>query len=281
MIVNLTPTGMVPTKEMTPHVPISTKEIVDEVRRCCEIGITMVHLHARDDKGAPTYKKEVYGELIGGIREFAPELVICVSLSGRRVQALANRMEPLELSGPLKPDMGSLTLSSLNFSAQGSFNDPGTVKALAQEMGKRGILPELEIFDLGMANYANYLVTKDLLRPPHYANIFLGNVATAQLDLAHAGLLIRDLPKDTLWSLAGIGDAQLSANTLGIAMGGGVRVGLEDAIHMDVDRKVLATNAAMVERVKRIGAEFGKKSMAPAELRRRLNLAPGRGAYGR
>lgn len=281
LIVNMTPTGMVPTKAMTPHVPLSVDEIVAEVRRCCEIGITMVHLHARDAEGNPTHRKDVYAAIVGGIREFAPELVVCVSLSGRNVQEFEKRADPLGLQGDLKPDMGSLTLSSLNFSGQASVNAPDTVKALALEMQKRGIVPELEVFDLGMANYANYLVEKALLHPPYYANLFLGNVAGAQLDLAQAGLLVRALPRDTVWSMAGIGGAQLGSNTLGIAMGGGVRVGLEDAIHMDAGRTVLATNVAMVERVKRIASEFGRRVMSPAELRKRLCLAPGRGWYGR
>ncbi|MFZ9030516.1 MAG: 3-keto-5-aminohexanoate cleavage protein, partial [Robiginitalea sp.] len=89
LIINFTPTGMIPTKSMTPYVPISVNEIVEDVRKACEIGITMVHLHARDAiSGEPTYEKEIYGEIIGGIRRFAPDLVICVSLSGRNYKEL-------------------------------------------------------------------------------------------------------------------------------------------------------------------------------------------------
>lgn len=272
LIINLTPTGMVPTKAMTPHVPISVEEIVEDVRRCYEIGITMVHLHARDKDGNPTHEKEVYGELIKGIRAFAPDLVICVSLSGRTTPEFEKRADPLKLEGELKPDMGSLTLSSLNFTSQASLNSPDVVKLLAQEMRDRGIRPELEIFDLGMVNYVHHLIEKKLLRAPYYANLFLGNIATAQLDLAHAGLLIRDLPEYTTWSIAGIGDVQLSANMLAVAMGGGVRVGLEDSIYLDRDRTVLATNVGMVERIHKIAKAFGRKVMRPIDLRGHLFL---------
>lgn len=267
LIINLTPTGMVPTKAMTPHVPISVEEIVEDVRKCYALGITMLHLHARDENGLPTHRKEVYGELIKGIRSFAKDLVICVSLSGRTTQEFEKRSEPLDLEGDLKPDMGSLTLSSLNFSTQASMNSPEMIQALAQKMRAKNILPELEIFDLGMANYASYLFKKSFIDPPFYANLFLGNVASAQLDLAHAGLMIRDLPKHTFWSLGGIGDAQLGANMLAIATGGGVRVGLEDSIYMDPDRKVLATNVEMVKRIHRLASEFGRPIMKPRELR--------------
>jgi 3-oxoadipate:acetyl-CoA acetyltransferase len=279
LILNLTPTGMIPTKKMTPHVPITPEEIVADVRRCHEIGITMVHLHARDEQGQPTHRAEIYGKIIAGIRRFAPDLVICVSLSGRSTQDIDKRAEPLLLEGDLKPDMGSLTLSSLNFPSQASINSPETVKELASRMMKLGILPELEIFDLGMVNYAKYLIEKRLLAPPFYANLFLGNVAGAQLDLAHAGLMVRDLPADTLWSFGGIGDAQLGANTLAIATGGGVRVGLEDSIFYDSERAVLATNEHLVKRIHRLAHEFKRPVMKPAALRDLLGLYASRGAY--
>lgn len=272
LIVNFAPTGMIPTRAMTPHVPILVQEIVDDVRRCAQVGISMVHLHARDGEGNPTQDAGIYGRLIGGIREFAPELVLCVSLSGRLIQEYDKRAEPLGLKGDLKPDMASLTLGSMNFPRQASMNSPDTVKAFAMEMWGKGIVPELEIFDLGMANYAKYLIGKGLLEPPFYANLFLGSIAGAQIDLVHAGLLVRDLPEKTLWSMAGVGDAQLAAHALGIATGGGVRVGLEDSIYMDSERTVLATNEAMVGRVHRMAAEFGRKAMSPKALRALLGL---------
>ena len=84
LIINFTPTGMIPTKEMTPHVPVQVNEIVEDVHEAWETGISMVHLHARDAQtGTPTYLREIYADIIGGIRKFAPELVVCVSLSGR------------------------------------------------------------------------------------------------------------------------------------------------------------------------------------------------------
>lgn len=281
LILNLTPTGMIPTKDMTPHVPITPAEIVDQVVECSKIGITMVHLHARDAVGAPTSDPAIYGRIIEGIREHAPDLVICVSLSGRTVQEYALRAAPLGLEGPLKPDMGSLTLSSLNFVAQASINAPDVVRRLAEEMAERGIVPELEIFDLGMANVAEYLSGKGVIKPPFYTNLFLGNIAGAQLDLGHAGLMIRGLPPGTLWSMGGIGSAQLPANLLGIAMGGGVRVGLEDSIYMDASRHTLARNMDLVKRIHDLAALAGRRIMKSQELRQRLWMKPGKGEFGR
>ena len=282
IVVNFTPTGMIPTREMTPHVPLTVDEIVEDVHEAWEVGITMVHLHARDEQsGEPTWRAEVYGRIIEGIRRFTRELVICVSLSGRTFQEFERRAAPLSLAGELKPDMGSLTLSSVNFNHVASMSSPEMIQALATEMQRRGVLAELEAFDLGMLNYAKYLEKRGLLAPPHYFNLLLGNVACAQADLLHVGLMIRDLPGNSIWSLAGIGDAQLMMNSVAIAAGGGVRVGLEDNIWYDTSRTRLARNVDLVRRIHRLAEAHERPVMAPAQLREILNLEPGHGRYGR
>ena len=281
LIVNFTPTGMIPTKQMTPHVPVSVPEIVEDVHRAVEIGITMVHLHVRDETtGEPTYKARIYERIIAGIRSFSKDLVVCVSLSGRTFKEFEHRVEVLQLTGDVKPDMASLTLSSLNFNLVASMNSPDMIKALAREMKTRGIVPELEAFDAGMINYARYLHTKALLSAPFYFNLLLGNIACAQADLLHAGLMIRDLPAESYWSLAGIGDFQLPMTSVAVAMGGGVRIGLEDNIYYDRGRTRLATNVDLLRRIHMIAEANERPLMTSQCLRRLLHLAPGNGRYG-
>ena len=282
MVINFTPTGMIPTKKLIPHIPTAVNEIIEDVHCAYEQGITMVHLHARDEQtGKPTWKADVYAKLIGGIRRFAPQMVICVSLSGRDWPEFEKRTEVLELDGSLKPDMGSLTLSSLNFSRSASLNAPDMVMALAQHMQEKGIVPELEVFDLGMVNYIRYLENKGIIQPPHYCNIILGNVASAQADLLHVAALIRDLPSNTLWSLGGIGDSQLPATAVAVAMGGGVRIGLEDNIWLDKKRTILARNSDLVQRIHALARLHERSVMLPDTLRQKLNLQDGLTGYGR
>lgn len=282
LIINFTPTGMIPTKKMTPYVPITVQEIVEDVHEAVEMGITMVHLHARDEQtGEPTYKAQVYGDIIAGIRAFSKELVICVSLSGRNFKEFEKRAEPLQLEGNVKPDMGSLTLSSLNFNRVASLNSPHMIQALAQEMKRRGILPELEAFDGGMINYAKYLERKGLLEPPHYFNLLCGNIAGAQANLLHTGIMIGDLPPNSYYSLAGLGKAQLTMNSIAIAAGGGVRVGIEDNIWYDASRTKLARNADLLRRIHGLAKAHQREVMTPRELRKLLNLTNGHGQYGR
>ena len=281
-ILNFTPTGMIPTKGLTPFVPISVSEIIEDVKRANEIGITMVHLHARDPiTGVPTYKKEIYSKIIKGIRAFAPELVICVSLSGRDFSELLQRGDPLFLENDLKPDMGSLTLSSLNFNKTESINSPDIINNLAKLMQDKGIVPELEAFDIGMINYAKYLEKKGLIQAPFYFNLLLGNISCAQANLLHAGMMINDLPKDALWSLAGIGNAQLKMNSISLAIGGGVRVGIEDNIWFDNARTKLASNSDLLKRVHTLANANGRALMTPREFRIKMNLKSGNGSYGR
>lgn len=267
-ILNFTPTGMIPTKTMTPLVPITPAEVVAQVLDVVELGVNMVHLHARDpESGMPTFKKEIYAEIISGIREVNEDLIICVSTSGRNFFEFEKRSEVLDLKGRLKPDFGSLTLSSLNFNKQASVNSPEMIKALAGKMLENGIRPELEVFDLGMINYAKYLIRKDLVKPPYYFNLILGNIACAQADMMSLGLMIRELPSGSIWSVGGVGDSQLIMNAMSIVAGGGVRVGLEDNIWFDRDRTHLATNRQLIERVVLIADAMGRKPLTCSKAR--------------
>jgi uncharacterized protein (DUF849 family) len=281
-IINFAPTGMIPTRAMTPHVPVAVEEIVEQVLEAAEIGITMVHLHARDEiTGAPTCQPDTFGRIISSIREHNQELVIVVTLSGRTFNEFEMRRQPLLLDGALKPDMGSLTLSSVNFNRETSVNSPDMITALAAEMQRLDILPELEVFDSGMINYAKYLEKKGLLSGPHYFNFIFGNVACAQAELLPMGLFLADLPPDSIWSMGGIGDYQLKVNSIAVASGGGVRVGIEDNIWYDTARTRPARNIDLIRRIHALAEIHGREIMRPSELRKRLHLLPGHGQYGR
>jgi uncharacterized protein (DUF849 family) len=146
------------------------------------------------------------------------------------------------------------------------------IKDLAKKMQARGIQPELEAFDLGMVNYAKYLIKKSLLSPPYYFNIILGNIACAQADILHLGLMINELPKESIWSVGGVGDHQLRMNILSLVAGGGVRVGIEDNIWFDEERTKLATNYNLVKRIVSIAETMGMRPYSPKEARGLLKL---------
>ena len=245
IIINFCPTGMVPTKESTPFVPISENEIIEQTHEAYEVGITIAHLHARLENGVPTYKKSNYQKIFEGVRKHCPELIICGSTSGRDFPEFEKRSEVIEL----KPDMCSLTLSSLNFINKASVNEPEMVVRLAEKMKEYGVSPELECFDLGMINYGKYLIKKEIVEGPFYWNLLFGNIAGMQANLNQISSALNEIPQNHYISLAGLADDQLPVNSTAIAMGFGVRTGIEDNIWWDKERTQKCTNLDLVKRV--------------------------------
>ena len=275
-ILNFTPNGMIPTKDQTKYVPVSPEEIVGDVLEAKKFGASIIHLHAREKDGSPTWKKSIYKEIIDGIRAADgysnDSLIICVSTSGRNWPDFERRSECLELTGKSKPDMASLTLSSLNFSASASTNSPEMIQKLAQKMLQNNIKPELEAFDPGMINYARYLQTKGLIKPPFYFNLLFGNIANSQATFLDQATMLANLPEDSFWSFGGIGINQLKMNISAILHGGGIRVGIEDNIYFDEDRMILASNSKLLERIQNISKLIEREPFSPGEVRKMLNL---------
>jgi 3-keto-5-aminohexanoate cleavage enzyme len=164
----------------------------------------------------------------------------------------------------------------MNFAKQASVNTPDMVRALAENMLENGIRPEFEVFDLGMVHYLAYLVDKLGMEGPCYVNLLVGGLASAQDDLLSIATLAAQLPKGSIWSLAGLGAAQVSTPAIAVSAAHGVRVGLEDYLWLDRDRRQLATNADLIRRVLRLARLVDRPIMTPGALRARLGL-PGAG----
>jgi uncharacterized protein (DUF849 family) len=272
LILNACLTGMVTDKDKNPHVPISPEEIVRDALAVAQAGAAIVHVHARGPDGAPTWDPGIYREIIAGVREAAPGLIVCASTSGRLWSEREKRAAVLMLEGAARPDMGSLTLGSLNFSRRASTNPPEDILYLLDAMNERGIRPEIEIFDLGMVDYLARLAAEGRVRAPIYANILLGNRGTADATALNLAYMVSRLPAGCVWAACGIGKHQFPMNMLAIAMGGHVRVGLEDNLYLDPASKQLGTNVALVERVIAAARGMGRMPMAPSEARARVGL---------
>ena len=260
-IINFTPTGTQTTRSNS-FAPLTPNEIIDSVYEANEIGISIVHLHARDEVTLEnTYKKEVYQRIIEGIKIYCPELLICVSLTGRNFPELEKRSEVLQLY----PDMGSLTMSSLNFPSGTSINQPEMILSLINEMDKYGVQPEIECFDTGMLNYTNYIISKNILTPPYHINIILGNMYNGQCDLGTLSTIKNNLPSNSFTCLGGIGSQQLKSTTYGLLDFDGIRIGLEDNLYYK--DKVKTTNMELLKRAHRIMNELDMKHYTSKELR--------------
>ena len=261
-IINFTPTGTQTTRDNS-LAPLLPNEIIEEVHSANEVGISIVHLHARDEETKNTYKKEVYQKIIEGIKKHCPDLLICVSLTGRNFPELEKRTEVLRLY----PDMGSLTMSSLNFPSGASINQPETILSLIKEMDKYGVQPEIECFDTGMLNYTNYIISKNILKPPYHINVILGNIYNGQCDFGTLSSIKSNLPVHSYTCLGGIGSQQLKSITYGLLDFDGVRIGLEDNLYFKDKEKT--TNIELLKRLHRIMGELDMTHYTSNELRQR------------
>ena len=260
-IINFTPTGTQTTRDNS-LAPLTPNEIIEEVHQAYEFGITMTHIHARDPKDFKnTYKNEVYRPIIEGIRKHCPDLTICVSLTGRLHPEFEKRSEVLELY----PDMGSLTMSSLNFPKAASVNEPDMILKLIQKMKDYGVTPELECFDTGMINYTKYLINKGILEGPNYMNVILGNIYNAQSDISSVSSIINNLPENTKVCIGGIGKDQLKSNILGLLYADGIRIGLEDNLYFK--DKEITTNIELLQRIKTIMDNMDLSVMSAKEFK--------------
>lgn len=272
LVINVALTGMVPTRADNPHVPISPKEIVEDAVRCHAAGARVFHVHARDAREEPIPDKDVFSEIIRGIRSALPGAIVCATTSGRIYTAFEQRSAVLDLEGDAKPDLASLTLGSMNFPRKAVANDPEMIQRLARRMQERGIVPELELFDLGMLDYAHYLIQREILRPPYVFNLMLGSLGTLAATAQNLGLMLERLPQGAFWAAAGVGRFQRMMNALGVVLGGHVRTGIEDNLYLDYVSREPAANTQLVDRAAAVAKAMGRPMASFADTRRLLGL---------
>lgn len=268
LIITLAPTGMIPTKDQTPNVPITAQEIAQDAYEAYKLGVSIVHVHARDETGKPTHKKSIFEEIFKEIRKKCPDIIICATTSGRVDPQVEHRAEVLDLN----PEIASLTVGSLNFPQHPSVNSMETIKRLASLMKERNILPELEIFEPGFINTAKYLARKGYLKKPLHFCLLLGSLGSMPAGVSDLCHLVQSLPSESNWSATGIGRFQTQINAAAILMGGHIRIGIEDSIYYNYPRKELATNRKLVARIVRLARELNREIATPDEAREILGL---------
>ena len=267
LIITVAPVGSVPRKEHTPHVPITTQEIVDNALRCEDAGAALVHIHVRDAAEKSSDDPELFAEVVETLRRRS-RLILQISTGGRAGTNLDSRAQRLDCV----PEMASLTTGTVNFPDFVFMNSPEVIEGLASKMKDLDIKPEIELFDVAMIQNALNLRDKGLIASPMHFNFVMGVPGAIPFGIDHMVHMMRNLPTGSTWTTSGIGRAQLPINTHAILMGGHVRVGLEDNIYYS--RGVLATNEQLVERMVRLAAEFGREVATPEEAREILSLKP-------
>jgi 3-keto-5-aminohexanoate cleavage enzyme len=253
---------------MTPHVPLTPAEIAADVRRCAEAGASLVHIHARDAEGRPTLDMTVFKETVGCIKREAPEVIIQLSTGARAGRDWEARANPVRLL----PEMASFTTGSNNLPGIVYENAPDFLLFLAGVFQDTGVKPEIEVFEAGMINNAMFLVKRGLLAMPLHFDFVLGAPGAMPGTVRNLVFLADTLPSGATWTVAGIGPAEIPLATAAIAMGGHVRVGIEDNLRLPDG--ALATNAQLVQTAATIARTMGRQIATPAEARQILSLDP-------
>jgi len=262
-------TGSRITRQQTPYIPINPEEIAQSGIEAWKAGASILHIHVRDPKtGLGTQDFSLFKEVADRIRG-ETDAVLCLTTSGipgRNLQ-FQERLVPLSLN----PELVSFDAGSINMRENVFLNPPEFLEMLAKETLAKGIKPELEVFEVGMVQTCIRYMEKGLLRPPlHFQFVLgvLGGMPATAKSLLHLSEII---PEGSTWSVIGIGLGQLAMAVMAMAMGGHVRVGLEDNIYYS--KGVLTkSNAELVERIVRMAKDFGREIATPSDVRKILNL---------
>jgi 3-keto-5-aminohexanoate cleavage enzyme len=269
LIITAAITGSRITRETTPYIPITPEEIIQSAVACRKAGASIVHIHVRDpDTGLGTQSPELFRQVVEALRE-KTDLILCLTTSGipGRNLPIEERLAPLEL----KPELASFDAGSINLGDSVFINTPEFLENAAKKMRDLEVKPELEIFDLGMLITCLEMMNRGALDEPLHFQFVLGTPWGAPATPKTLVHLHEYIPKNSTWSVIGIGRGHLPMSLMALVMGGHIRVGMEDNIYYS--KGVLAeTNSQFVERIVKIAREYGRDIATPADARKILKL---------
>lgn len=256
------------TKEQNAAVPYTVEEIAREAKAVYDAGAALIHLHVREDDGTPTQSRERYDMCIKAIKEVCPDVIVQVSTGGAVGMSNEERLEPLDLC----PEMATLDCGTCNFGGDEIFvNTENMIKDFAKKMNEKQIKPEVEVFDKGMVDMAVRLNKKGYLKSPMHFDFVMGVNGGISAEARDLVFMVESIPQGSTWTVAGIGRNQFPMATMGILMGGHVRVGFEDNVYLE--KGLMAkSNGELVEKVVRLAKELGREIATPKEARLLLGL---------
>ncbi len=259
-------------------IPETPQQIANEAYDAWKLGAAVVHLHMRADDGLGAMDLEKFRETIRLIRSHKDcDVVINCTSSGASPQHPATDEERMahhkELAGI---EMGSYDAGSFNWMPGGVFlNTPQFLEKLGDLYMERGIKPEIEIFDAGMLGITDYFVKKGHLPIPCHYQFCLGVLGGMPATVENLMYLKDHIPAGSTWSAFGIGKGHLPIMFAALALGGHIRVGMEDNVVFGVDengKKIMADNHMLVERAVNAVKAYGNTPATPAEARELLGI---------
>lgn len=282
-------TGAGDTTARSPKVPVTPAEIADAAVEAAQAGAAVAHIHVRDPAtGKGSRDLALYREVVERIRASGVDMVLNLTagMGGDLVLGSADQPLPLDGAGTdlagaeerlahvaeLLPEICTLDCGTMNF-GEGDYvmtNTPAMLKAMAARIQALGVRPEIEVFDTGHLLLAKWLKAQAVIDDPVVVQLCMGIPWGAPDDIGTLMALVNNMPDGWVFSAFSIGRNQLPYAALALLAGGNIRVGLEDNIWLD--KGVLATNGALVERAVTAATALGARVMGPEAVRDKLKL---------
>ena len=287
VVVTCAVTGAGDTTGKSPHVPVTPKDIAAAAIEAAKAGAAIAHIHVRDpETGKGSRDPKLFKEVVDRVRDSGTDVVINLT-AGMGGDWVPSDEDPA-MPGPgtdmisaedrlahvheCLPEICSLDCGTLNF---GNGNEiyistPPMLRHMAALTKEWGVKPELEVFELGHIRFATQMIHEGLIAEPPMFQICLGIPWGADQTVDTMKAMKDHLPQGANWAGFGISRMQMPMAATAVAMGGNVRVGLEDNIYLD--RGVLATNGQLVTRAIEILERMGARALNPQEARNKLRL---------
>lgn len=272
-IITVATTGAWPGKENNPNVPLTPSEIADEVYNCWKAGAAVAHIHVRDKNGKASMDFEAFAETVRLIREKKDcDIILNLTTSGGVNLKEEDRLKPF---AELLPEMASYDCGTMNWQHTTIFeNNPAFLEKLGMLMQEKNVKPEIEVFDPGMIYNAAYYIKKGVLKAPCHFQFCMGvagGIAASTKNLIFMKGVMDEVAPGSTWSAFGVGKAAMEILYAAVAMGGNIRVGMEDNV-LYKKGQLAASNVEFVERARRIIEEFTAEVATPDEARQILGL---------
>jgi len=270
--------GVVANRAQCAAIPYTPEEYAEEARRAYDAGASVVHIHARTPDGTPSYEVEDYRNIYDAVTGVCP---IIINFSTGAINITTEQKTAHILS--IKPAIGALNMGSMNYAKYHTkrkdfvfefvFPNPfSEIIEILKAMNVAGTRPEMECFDIGHVGNSFPLIDMGILKPPFQYSLIMGVVGGIPPMTRNLVAMADQLPPRSDWEVIGIGRDQWRLVAASIALGGNIRVGLEDNFYVS-EGKMASSNGDLVEKAARMVRDQGREVANVDECRKRLELS--------
>jgi 3-keto-5-aminohexanoate cleavage enzyme len=275
--------GAVTRKEQNPAIPITPEEYADECKKCYEAGAAIVHLHMRDPvTQVATPELQFYKSILTAIKAKCPEILINLSSAISINATDKQRIAPIK---EFQPELASLNSASMNFGVANwktgdvivetiFSNSFRLIDRLANAMRKAGTKPEIEIYDAGGLYNIEFMQVKKIIDEPLHFQFVFGVLGGLPFSIENLNYFLSRKPPSATWSVCGVAHQQFEAGLCAAALGGHIRVGLEDNIR-NIKGELAKGSWEQVEWAAKVAELAGREPATPEETRKILKLKEG------